>query len=102
MLSLYNEHGNLQRRQKPQKLPKITIPYKIPYKNPYKIPCKNPRKIPRKIPTISSLPKLPPINMPPKKMYIPDIGRNALIKLCGYPPSTQNIDEMIANNHFIS
>lgn len=94
MLSLYNDCGNLQRRQKPQKLPKLTIPYKNPRKNPCKNPCK--------INTISSLPKLPPINMPTKKMYKPDIGRNALIKLCGYPPSTQNIDEMIANNHFIS
>jgi len=29
------------------------------------------------------------------------IGVNALVQLCGYPSSTQNIDDMIANKYFI-
>ena len=96
MLSLYCERRKLQRRRKQEKLQKLQ---KLPrLQNLRQIL----RKSPRKISNLPSLPKLPPINVPTKKMYKPDIGRNALIDLCGYPPSTQNIDEMIANNHFIS
>ena len=40
---------------------------------------------------------LPPIK---KRFYKPDIGRNALIQLCGYPKSLKNIDEMIADRQF--
>ena len=38
---------------------------------------------------------------PIKTQFKSDIGLNALIQLCGYPPSTQNIDDMIANKYFI-
>ena len=84
MLSIYNERIKIRRRRKLRKLPKISSV------------CP-----PHQTNTLSQLPKLPPINMPKNKFYEPDIGRNALIKLCGYPSSTQNIDEMIANKHFI-
>ena len=38
---------------------------------------------------------------PIKIRFNSDVGLNALIQLCGYPSSTQNIDDMIANKYFI-
>ena len=100
---VYNEHGIMRPRR--GRLPKLhTSKLHTSKLHASKLYTLKPHT--SKEPYCSVLPSIADTSAadtsaPIKIRFNSDVGLNALIQLCGYPSSTQNIDDMIANKYFI-